>query len=68
MFVNGLGRNEQNSYKRPSIDASYQVSFIWPSAFRGENRESKLDFCFQDLSMLCAKYQSSGIAGSQEDF
>jgi hypothetical protein len=29
----------------------------------------KLDSCFQDLSMLCAKYQSSGIAGSQdEDF
>jgi hypothetical protein len=24
----------------------------------------KLDSCFQDLSMLCAKYQSSGIAGS----
>jgi hypothetical protein len=27
----------------------------------------KLDSCFQDLSMLCAKYQSSGIAGSQEE-
>jgi hypothetical protein len=25
MFVNGLGRNEQ-SYREPSIDASYQVS------------------------------------------
>ena len=27
----------------------------------------KLDSCFQDLSMLCANYQSSGIAGSQEE-
>ena len=25
MFINGLGRNEQ-SYRGPSIDASYQVS------------------------------------------
>ena len=43
MFVNELGRNEQNSYNRSSIDASYQASFIWPSAFRGENRESIRD-------------------------
>jgi hypothetical protein len=27
----------------------------------------KLDSCFQDLSMFCAKYQFSGIAGSQEE-
>ena len=27
----------------------------------------KLDSCFQDLSMLCANYQYSGIAGSQEE-
>ena len=27
----------------------------------------KLDSCVQDLSMLCAKYQFSGIAGSQEE-
>jgi hypothetical protein len=26
-----------------------------------------IDSCFQDLSMLCAKYQSSDIAGSQEE-
>jgi hypothetical protein len=33
-----------------------------------QNHLVKLDSFFQDLSMLCAKYQSSGIAGSQEDF
>jgi hypothetical protein len=26
MFNNGSGRNEQNLYRGPSIDASYQVS------------------------------------------
>jgi hypothetical protein len=26
-----------NLYTGPSIDASYQVSFIWPSGFRGED-------------------------------
>ena len=46
-------------------------------SFIKKNRESirdataelqvKLDSCFHDLSMLCAKYQSSGIAGSQEE-
>jgi hypothetical protein len=32
-----------------------------------QNHLVKLDSCFQDLSMICAKYQSSGIAGSQEE-
>ena len=26
-----------NLYRGPSIDASYQVWFIWPSGFRGED-------------------------------
>ena len=32
-----------------------------------QNHLVKLDSCFQDLSMLCTKFQSSGIAGSQEE-
>ena len=26
-------------YREPSIDATYQVQFIWPSGFRGEDFE-----------------------------
>ena len=26
-----------NIYRGPAIDASYQVSVIWPSVFRGED-------------------------------
>jgi hypothetical protein len=26
-----------NLYRGPSIDASYQLSVIWPSSFRGED-------------------------------
>jgi hypothetical protein len=39
------------------------------SRLASQNHLVKLDSCFQDLSMLCAKYmyQSSGIAGSQEE-
>ena len=37
------------------------------SRVASQNHLVKLDSCFQDLSMLCAKYQSSGIAGSQEE-
>jgi hypothetical protein len=33
MFVNGSKRNEQ-SLRGLSIDASYQVHFLWPSGFR----------------------------------
>ena len=38
MFVNGYGRNEQ-FYRGPSIDASYQFQFIWLRGFRGEDYE-----------------------------
>jgi hypothetical protein len=27
----------RNVYRGPSIDASYQIRFIWPSGFRGED-------------------------------
>jgi hypothetical protein len=37
------------------------------SQVASQNHLVKLDSCFQDLSMFCAKYQSSGIAGSQEE-
>jgi hypothetical protein len=37
------------------------------SRVASQNHLVKLDSFFQDLSMLCAKYQSSGIAGSQEE-
>jgi hypothetical protein len=37
------------------------------SRVANQNLLVKLDSCFQDLSMLCAKYQFSGIAGSQEE-
>jgi hypothetical protein len=37
------------------------------SRVASQNQLVKLDSCFQDLSMLCAKYQSSSIAGSQEE-
>ena len=37
------------------------------SRVASQNHLVKLDSCFQDLSMLCAKYQSSGITGSQEE-
>jgi hypothetical protein len=36
MFVNGSGQNEQ-LYRAPSIDGSYQVSVHWPSGFREED-------------------------------
>ena len=37
------------------------------SRVASQNQLVKLDSCFQDLSLLCAKYQSSSIAGSQEE-
>ena len=33
-----MDRDEMNNiYRGPSIDASYQVQFIWPDGFRGED-------------------------------
>ena len=26
-----------NLYRKPAIDASYQIRFIWPRGFRGED-------------------------------
>jgi hypothetical protein len=36
MLVNRSGRNE-HLYRRPSIDASYQVLVHWAKRFRGED-------------------------------
>jgi hypothetical protein len=40
MFVNGSGWNEQSLYRGPSIDASYQVSLLWPSGFGEDLKKS----------------------------
>jgi hypothetical protein len=33
-----MDRDEMNNlYRKPPIDASYQVRFIWQSGFRGED-------------------------------
>jgi hypothetical protein len=43
------------------------VPWVIPSRVASQNHLVKLDSCFQNLSTLYAKYQSSGIAGSQEE-
>jgi hypothetical protein len=52
MFVNGSGRNEQ-TYRRPSIDASYQVSVHLAKGF--QRRRLKCEKLTDDRRQVMAK-------------
>jgi hypothetical protein len=57
LLIIDLNKKKSRKHQRCNSRVASQIHLV------------KLDSCFQDLSMLCAKYQSSGIAGSQdEDF
>jgi hypothetical protein len=62
----GLGLGQAQKCGRGNVKVCNFLRYNC-SRVASQNHLVKLDSCFQDLSMLCAKYQSSGIAGSQEE-
>jgi hypothetical protein len=52
--------NLSNLYREPAIYASYQLRFIWPSGFRGE------DFCRNRPITLKRNYESVFLTQNYE--